>query len=294
MPTSLVSTGVQFPDNTIQTTASGGYNVLLSNTFTSSGTYNKSSGTSNDTVVFTVVGGGGGGGAGFYTNSTTYSGAGGGGGGGYITVALPYDVVPSTVAITVGAGGAAGTVSARGGATGGTSKAESFAEARGGVGGNVAACTAAPQILGTVGNGGTAFGGRLGNANTFVYAIVSNFGIDTFVTPFLGARGTDSACSSPLIVRIFSGETGGGGSAAITDTGGTVTFLNGGTGRGIGDGGNSLGASGGTGAGGAANVAGTAGAGGDGIVIVRVVSGAMSADEYKRRSNTHSGVTVSY
>lgn len=303
MPTSLVSTGVQFPDSTIQTTAaSGGYSVLLSNTFTSSGTYNKSSGTSNDTVIITVVGAGGGGATGFYANTDYFLGACGGSGGGYTTVAIPYDIVPNTVAVTIGAGGAGGigggaANTANSGFMGGNTFFQGFAIALGGQGGRASACTGIGQVgrsIGIANPGGIAYGGLLGNANTNAIQYTENtFGnLPPLFLP-MGGRATDSACTSPLFIRIFPGDTGGGG-MAVVNSNSTITFFEGGTGRAIGDGGNSLGANGGTGAGGAANVGGNGGNGGDGIVIVRVVSGSMSAEEYKRKSNTYSGVTVSY
>lgn len=302
MPTSLVSTGVQFPDNTIQTTAVGGYTVLLSNTFTSSGTYNKSSGTSNDTVVITVVGAGGGGSAAFYSNSTYFSGGGGGGGGGYTTVAVPYDLVPNTVAVTVGAGGVGGNTSVVhppnsvtiAGSKGGHSLVDGFAIGIGGGGGTVSSnwFFSQPQQLGTGGTGGTAYGGLLGNSNLFSQSSFTN--PSSYIA--IGGAGTAAGCTTPTFAGaiIYPGDTGGGGSIRVESTN-TVTFLDGGTGRAIGNGGNSRGANGSApGGGGASNFQGTGGTGGDGRVIITVVAGSISAGEFKRRSNTYSGVTVSY
>lgn len=61
MPTSLVSTGVQFPDSTIQTTAAAGGGFSQAQIFTSSGTFTVPS---SGKFKVTIIGGGGSGGCG--------------------------------------------------------------------------------------------------------------------------------------------------------------------------------------------------------------------------------------
>lgn len=103
MATSLVSTGVQFPDSTIQTTASTGGAPLNTQIFTSSGTWTKPA---SGTYVFIRLWASGGGGA----KAADYaSGPIGGNGGAFTCQTLLMADMPSTVSVTVGAGGAART-----------------------------------------------------------------------------------------------------------------------------------------------------------------------------------------
>jgi hypothetical protein len=293
MAVSLVNTGIQFPDSTIQTTAAGtgSVTVLATNTFNSSGTYTRADGANGDTVIVTVVGAGGGGGAAIFSNATFYYGAGGGGGGGYVTVAIPYDIVPSTVAVTVGAGGVGGntanTTTALG-ANGGISIFDKFAIARGGGGGGIYTFGSIP--LGRPGAGGTSRGGALGNGNNNVASSIN----DESDTLFRGGRGTAGACTSPFAYNVHHGATGGGG--GVYHNGISNTFMDGGYNRVYGSGGNTYGANGGAqGGGGAANLNGIGGTGGDGTVIITVVSGKISAADFAAKtSNTASGVTAYY
>lgn len=107
MATTLVATGIQFPDSTIQTTkATTGFSSI--SVYTSSTTFTIPTG--RTVLKITVVGGGGGGGG-----NATYGGSGGGGGG---TSVGYYLVTPgNTLAVTVGSGGTGGSVT---GGTGGT------------------------------------------------------------------------------------------------------------------------------------------------------------------------------
>ena len=103
MAVSLVSTGVQFPDNSIQTTAaSAGGKALNFQSFTASGTWTKPSGYGANSRVFVQCWGGGGSGAVDNVNGR----AGGGGGGAYNEGWFLLSALTATVNVTVGAGGA--------------------------------------------------------------------------------------------------------------------------------------------------------------------------------------------
>lgn len=149
MPTSLVSTGVQFPDSTIQTTAaaSGGFSNIA--VFTSSGTWSVPSGITKCKVTVTGAGGS--------------SGASGGNAGG--TAIKILSLSGGSATITVGAGAlnnpggtssfvySATTVSATGGGIGGyTTPSSTIGD---GSGGDI-------NIKGGVGQG---YGGSLSGGN---------------------------------------------------------------------------------------------------------------------------------
>ena len=104
MAVSLVSTGVQFPDSSIQTSAGISSGSVITD-FTTSGTYTKGAGVTF--VIFQCLGGGGGG----ATNVVSYNtkGGGGGGGGGMVERKFAASMLPATLTVTVGAGGDAGS-----------------------------------------------------------------------------------------------------------------------------------------------------------------------------------------
>lgn len=114
MPTSLVSTGVQFPDSTIQTTAATGGSFFTRRVvFTSSTSWTVPSGVTKVKIIAT---GGGGGGS---VSAFSFAGSPGGGGGG--TGILITNVTAGNVfTITIGAGGTPPTPGSWGnGTTGG-------------------------------------------------------------------------------------------------------------------------------------------------------------------------------
>lgn len=150
MATSLVSTGVQFPDSSIQTTAAtAGAKGANVQTFTSSGTWTKPSGyNANSRVLIQCWGGGGGG----YSSGTPVGT--GGGGGGYNERWVTLSTLGSTVTVTVGAGGAAGSP----GSAGGTTSFGTTVYAYGGGAGSTGNYTSVP------GGGG---GGQLSAGNTY-------------------------------------------------------------------------------------------------------------------------------
>jgi hypothetical protein len=154
MPTSLINTGVQFPDNSIQTTAATGGGGYALNAYTSPATWSKPTGLK--AVKVTVQGAGGSG-----ANSVSAGRSGGGGGGGGTAIEyIPAPSIPGPVSVTAGpgtnsfgpfcsatAGGNSGSVA---GASGGA-----------GSGGNI-------NITGGTGGGGSPFGnypGGMGGAS---------------------------------------------------------------------------------------------------------------------------------
>lgn len=189
MPTSLVSTGIQFPDDTIQTTAGAGGNYVM-RTYNSPATWTKPAGLK--AVKVTVVGGGGGGGGARgtsipnpnpYTPSTlSPRSAGQGGGGGAAIEYIPAESIPGPVAVTSGSGGTAGPApsslgSTSSGGTGGTSSFGAFLSATGGAGatGSPAQGTPGGQGSGSGGDlnvpGGRAvIAGRSGDVNTSIFS----------------------------------------------------------------------------------------------------------------------------
>lgn len=150
MPTSLVSTGVQFPDSTIQTTAAvgGGANIQ---SFPATGTYTKPPGAKFVMVELWGAGGGGG-----RTYSTYSNGGEGGGGGAYATKMFAAPEVGATETVTVGAGGSGYTGTGQGtGGTGGTTNFGTLLYAGGGSGGSR---LAGPCSYTPTGVGGNSYG----------------------------------------------------------------------------------------------------------------------------------------
>jgi len=117
-------------------------------TFTSSGTYTKPTGINKVKVFVTAAGGGGGGGT-----SDNNAGTGGGAGGTAIEL-IDVSSLGSTVAVTVGTGGANVTSGTSSGGGGGASSFGSYCSATGGDGGGGADAT-------RLGTGGSGAGGDL-------------------------------------------------------------------------------------------------------------------------------------
>ena len=240
-----------------------GYRV---HTFTSSGTFQVTSGSGE--VEYLVVAGGGGGGSSY--------GGGGAGAGGYRT-GTGYPVTAgNTYTITVGAGGAAGATAVSS-SPGSNSVFASITSAGGGYGG----------YYWSGGGQGGASGGSGGGGGGFARAEGGGASGGLGNTPSTSpSQGNNGAAGGPQggggggagQAGALNGTGGNGSASSITGT--SVTRAGGG-----GGGGDPGGASGGTGGGGAYRTAGTVntggggggggfnqipgGAGGSGIVIVR-------------------------
>lgn len=125
---------------------------VVTQTFTSNGTYTPTPGMLY--CVVEVVGGGGGGGGTSTTGATTVSNGSGGGGGGYCRKTISAATIGASQAVTVGAGGTAGAVGGGTGGTGGTSSLGALLQATGGAGGiGSSAGTSAGSIGGSAGVG---------------------------------------------------------------------------------------------------------------------------------------------
>lgn len=292
MPTSLVSTGVQFPDSTIQTTAViGAGKSANTQTFNSSGTWTKPSGYGSSARVLIQCWGGGGGGADLIGGNV----GGGGGGGAYNERWINLSSMGSTETATVGAGGTRGT-SAPGGGAGGNTSLGTLVYAYGGGGGSGSNCTS--EQVGGGGGGQLSAGSRgvVGQSGTYS-------GKPWFVTvprdSSGAAAGYNQLSDVPSSVqgnRSLAGKMydsfwhgGGGGSRNVNTTGGfgsNSVFGGGGGGAWDQTGGSSQqGGAGGNSPGGAAtapagggaggsNVSSVASAGAAGRIIVTVFDGA--------------------
>ncbi len=106
--------------------------LLNIQTFTSSGTYTPTAGTTS-VIVEVQAGGGGGGGAGYTTSSNVSLGS-GGGGGGYAKTKLTVAAATGAT-VTVGSGGAGGSIAPTSGTAGGNSSFGALCVTVGGAGG---------------------------------------------------------------------------------------------------------------------------------------------------------------
>jgi hypothetical protein len=249
--------------------------ILDTQIFTASGTWTKPSGVSaDDTLILAVIGGGGSGATFKFNGRITAS---GGGGGGVMLCNFKVGDLPSTVAVTVGAGGAAVQVTASSGSSvgnpGGTSSFGTLVSATGGSGGRIAgADSGVATALGA--SGGIAWflstNATTGNMNSF------------------GGRSRDATSGGATVTDIHAGLTGGGGGSG--NNGSTAATLNdeAATGCLFGDGGNggrisaSDGVAPGGGGGGSTshNTNTISGAGARGEVQCYIVRGRVSASTF--------------
>lgn len=140
-----------------QASTSSGFTQVVSQVFTSNGTYTP---TANMKYCIVEVVGGGGGSAGVASAPSTQVSIGGsGGGGGYARIVLSAATVGASQTVTIGAGGTAGASGANSGGNGGTTSVGSLCVATGGIGGATsgpfaAVFLAAPGSAGGVGTTG--------------------------------------------------------------------------------------------------------------------------------------------
>jgi hypothetical protein len=231
-------------------------------TFTADGTWTKPAGAPDDALVFVQLWGGGGGGGG--NDASTNNARAGGGGGGYNFGWFRLGDLASTVAVTVGLGGAAenaggtssfGThISAFGGGYGGRNNSSTAKAASGGAGGGIFSAggngTGSSDGTTVTVSNNTTTGDPLAGYGGGATATVSG----STESPTAGGRG------------ILTGGAGGGGSARAS---GDATGADGGAAQyGGGGGGGGQGGNGGVsqfgGNGGAATVNGSAPGGGGG------------------------------
>lgn len=168
----------------------------------------------------------GGGGGGAHGNVSSGNG-GGGGGGGYTVRFIPFSLLPSSVTITVGAGGGGGTGGGTNGAAGGaggTSSFGTYASAGGGAGGLAGAQTASAggfAIFGETGGtgGGTkAIAGGGGGTNTYAPdTVMLGGGGGAFGNGVNGgAGGTPGSGGGGCTNAATSGGAGGVGKVRVT------------------------------------------------------------------------------
>ncbi len=164
--------------------------------FTASGTWTKPTGYPDDTKVVVELWGAGGGGA----RSGTGRISGGGGGGGYTVSQFALADLPSSVSVTIGAGGTGRTGSSGAGTDGGNSTFGSLLTAYGGAGGlDVSSGNGGGGGGGELTKGTGANGGSIGGGSSASPAKM----------PFGGGGGGNANGSGGA--AIYGGGGGGGG-----------------------------------------------------------------------------------
>lgn len=198
--------------------------------FTADGTWNRPA--TGQLVCVLCVGGGGGGGM----NSSSTSSAYGGGGGDAVVGTFVRADFGSTVAVTVGAGGAGKTTSSGTGAPGEESSFGTYLTAQGGSGGRITSTSTAAGL------GSSAYhppGFTLNSTTKFVPMLggFSPVGIDQYDTAGGATKGTSGgAASASSSSTIYC--TGGSSSAYNTGSGSNGTGYGAGGGGGYSAGGN--------------------------------------------------------
>jgi hypothetical protein len=186
--------------------------------FIASGTWTKPTGFVPKMVIVEAVGGGGGGGAGASLATAVVAKGGGGGGGGAASRGVFLaDDLPSTVSVTLGAGGAFGLRGAAGaaggaGGIGGNTTFGAFLTAFGGGGG------AGGAISGVVTGGGG--GGGAGGAGATGTTSGGAGGLPTAATNGAGGQGVTGSVAVSTTQNAEWGGAGGSGSAAAPVAGG--------------------------------------------------------------------------
>jgi hypothetical protein len=200
--TANVTSGIAFDIDTIllQTSQGGGGGggaFLITETFTSSGTFNVPTGVEYVTVVAIGGGGGGGGGQMVWATSSLFGGAGSGGGGGSrIVIARDIPLGTATsVSVGIGAGGAGGAGGTVNKTTGGTAHRTAA-----GTNGSDGAATTFGSYLSVPGGGG---GGAAGTTTT------------------IGSGGAVAGVATATVLEVnqYLGGTGSNGGTPGTATG---------------------------------------------------------------------------
>ncbi len=202
----------------------GGFTSIVSQVFTSSGTFLPTSGLSF-AIIEVCGGGGGGGGCDVFVSVTgAITVGGGGGGGGYSREIVTAATIGASQTVTIGAGGAGGAPGINAGAAGGTTSVGSIISATGGAGGaaRVINGTSATALggAGGVGSGGNfnitgepGFTGLSGQENAVYGFGISGKGGNSYFS------GGGAAVVAQIFVTSFNGNAGtnygGGGSGAV-------------------------------------------------------------------------------
>jgi hypothetical protein len=215
-------TNARIKDERIASTAAGGGTaggLIGIQTFTTSGTYTPSAGTSS--VVVELVGGGGAGGG---TAATSGSqGAAGGGGSAAAYARARFTTGFAGVAVTVGAGGAATSAASSRGNAGSASSFGSLVTAPGGLGGYVGFATAPGVIVGGSEAGAFATGGNLlntaGNAGDPAFVIGTGAVVGGNGGPSAFGGGGTAGGNGPGANGAAPGAGGGGASAIFSSPG---------------------------------------------------------------------------
>lgn len=208
-----------------------GYRYAQTVPFYSSGNFVKANYPGLRAIRVQLVGGGGAGG-GAFAGGSGHSAGGGGGGGGYAEIFLVAVQIPTTVAVTIGAGGLG--VSAASGGDGGISSFGSILSATGGLGGGTFAANTL-TIGALSGAGGEGTGGDLylpgspgqmgGGAATL--ALGGNGG-DSMMGA--GGQGSYTGAGSGSSDGVDGRRFGGGGAGARSNSGGAAAKGGGGWG----------------------------------------------------------------
>lgn len=202
-----------------------GFNQVVTQVFTSSGTYTPTSGM--DYCIVELVGAGGGGGGCAATGTTSIAAAGGGGAGGYARETFTAATIGASQTVTIGAAGAGGAAGANNGTAGGNSTLGALLTANGGGGGTgsstiTTAATRGGGTAGTASGGDVNINGGAGGAGVGVYTSSTVF----FVRGGAGGSNPLGPGAGVFIMANLSGSAnagdngkgygGGGGGAANT------------------------------------------------------------------------------
>lgn len=242
--------------------------------FVASGTWTKPTGLTGNEMILVQAWGGGGGGGGSKAGSVASQGGGGGGGGCYVEQRFRVSDLTSTVTVTIGAAGSAGSgTTPTGGGIGGDTSFGSFVIAYGGGGGGYANSGGGSGG----GGGGGGGGGLLADGSSGSNNQSSGAGGGAGGGPSGGAAGTQAiafggsgggnAGNNTGATAIYGGAGGGGGNVGATiGAAGGAAFYGGGGGGGGGDvSKNGAGGAGKAGYGGAGGNGGAAVAGSNGV-----------------------------
>lgn len=201
-------------DSRLTSIETNGYRYLTTVVYTANGTFTKGSYSGFRALRVRGVGGGGQCGGCAATGVGESNEGGAGGGSGYSESFLTDASVPSSITVTIGAGGSSGAAGANG-QDGGTTTFGAILSITGGGGGIAMAATTGNLVAGGgnsgAGSGGNIFNllGSLGKAGITVagFPIRSNVGGSS---PFFGGSAISNSSSTPGQVGLVYGAGGGG------------------------------------------------------------------------------------